>query len=59
MAETIENLLQEMEAYARARQVPILTEAARPVFLRTVRAAAVFMPKNGRVIFWTNFLKLR
>ena len=60
MAETIENLLQEMEAYARARQVPILTEAARPVFLRTVRAAA---PRRilelGTAIGYSALLALR
>lgn len=60
MAETIENLLQEMEAYARARQVPILTEAARPVFLRTVRAAA---PRRilelGTAIGYSTLLALR
>ena len=60
MTETIENLLQEMEAYARARQVPILTEAARPVFLRTVRAAA---PRRilelGTAIGYSALLALR
>ena len=60
MAESIENLLQEMEAYARARQVPILTEAARPVFLRTVRAAA---PRRilelGTAIGYSALLALR
>ena len=40
MAKTVNHLLYEMEAYARARQVPILTKAARPIFLRAVREAA-------------------
>ena len=35
-----DELLREMERYAKAREVPILTEAARPVFLRTVREAS-------------------
>ena len=35
-----DDLLREMERYAREHEVPILTEAARPVFLQTVRKAA-------------------
>ena len=60
MTETVDNLLREMEAYARARQVPILTEAARPVFLRTVREAA---PRRilelGTAIGYSALLALR
>ncbi len=35
--ENMDDLLREMERYAREHEVPILTEAARPVFLQTVR----------------------
>ena len=38
--ENIDDWLGEMERYAKEREVPILAEAARPVFLRTVREAA-------------------
>lgn len=38
--ENTDELLREMERYAKAREVPILTETARPVFLRTVREAS-------------------
>ena len=38
--ENIDDLLREMERYALEHEVPILTEAARPVFLQTVRTAA-------------------
>lgn len=60
MTETVDSLLREMEAYARARQVPILTEAARPVFLWTVREAA---PRRilelGTAIGYSALLALR
>ena len=38
--ENIDGLLREMERYAREHEVPILTEAARPVFSQTVRRTA-------------------
>ena len=60
MANNSEDMLREMEAYARARQVPILTEAARPVFLRTVRKSA---PRRilelGTAIGYSAMLALR
>ncbi|MBR1552536.1 MAG: hypothetical protein IJ631_00825, partial [Schwartzia sp.] len=37
---TMNDLLGEMEQYAREHDVPILTAAARPVFLRVVRETA-------------------
>ncbi len=58
--ERIDDLLREMEAYARDKEVPILTEAARPVFLRTVREAA---PRRilelGTAIGYSALLALR
>ena len=60
MAKTVNHLLYEMEAYARARQVPILTETARPIFLRAVREAA---PRRilelGTAIGYSSLLALR
>ena len=60
MAKTVNHLLYEMEAYARACQVPILTEAARPIFLRAVREAA---PRRilelGTAIGYSALLALR
>ena len=60
MAENVEDLLREMEAYARAHEVPILTEAARPLYLRTVREAS---PRRileiGTAIGYSAMLALR
>ena len=53
-------LLREMERYARERQVPILTEAARPVFLQIVRRAAPFrILEMGTAIGYSALLALR
>ena len=60
MTEKIEDLLREMEAYAREHETPILTAAARPVFLRAVREAA---PRRilelGTAIGYSALLALR
>ncbi|MBR1885425.1 MAG: O-methyltransferase [Schwartzia sp.] len=56
----MDELLREMEAYARAHETPILTAAARPVFLRTVREAS---PRRilelGTAIGYSAILALR
>jgi predicted O-methyltransferase YrrM len=58
--ENIDDLLREMERYALEHEVPILTEAARPVFLQTVRTAA---PRRileiGTAIGYSALLALR
>ena len=58
--ENIDDLLRGMERYAQEHEVPILTEAARPVFLRTVREAA---PRRileiGTAIGYSALLALR
>ncbi len=60
MAENIENLLVEMESYARENQVPILTAAARPVFLRALQESR---PRRilelGTAIGYSGLLALR
>ena len=57
---TIDDLLREMELFAREHETPILTEAARPLFLRTVREAA---PRRilelGTAIGYSALLALR
>lgn len=54
------DLLPEMERYAQTHETPILTKAARPVFLRTVREAA---PRRilelGTAIGYSALLALR
>ncbi len=58
--ENIDDLLREMERYALEHEVPILTEAARPVFLQTVREAT---PRRileiGTAIGYSALLALR
>ena len=58
--ENIDDLLREMEMFAREHETPILTEAARPLFLRTVREAA---PRRilemGTAIGYSALLALR
>ncbi len=58
--EYADDLLREMEMFAREHEVPILTEAARPLFLRTVREAA---PRRilelGTAIGYSALLALR
>ena len=57
---TIDDLLREIELFAREHETPILTEAARPLFLRTVREAA---PRRilelGTAIGYSALLALR
>ena len=57
---TIDDLLREMEMFAREHETPILTEAARPLFLQTVREAA---PRRilelGTAIGYSALLALR
>ena len=56
----IDQWLREMERFAKEREVPILTEAARPVFLRTVREAAPRrMLELGTAIGFSALLALR
>lgn len=60
MMKSIDGLLREMERYARERQVPILTEAARPVFLQIVRRAAPLrILEIGTAIGYSALLALR
>ena len=58
--EYVDDLLREMEMFAREHETPILTEAARPLFLRTVREAA---PRRilelGTAIGYSALLALR
>ncbi len=58
--EPMDELLREMEEYARDHEVPILTEAARPVYLRTLRQAG---PRRilelGTAIGYSALLALR
>ena len=58
--EELNVLLHEMEEYARAHETPILTEAARPVYLQTVREAS---PRRilemGTAIGYSALLALR
>lgn len=60
MEENVEALLREMETYAREREIPILTNAARPVFLRLVKETA---PRRilelGTAIGYSALLALR
>ena len=57
---TIDDLLREMEMFAREHGTPILTEAARPLFLQIVREAA---PRRilelGTAIGYSALLALR
>ncbi len=56
----IDQWLREMERFAKEREVPILTEAARPVFLRTVRGAVPRrMLELGTAIGFSALLALR
>ncbi len=58
--DSLEGLLREMERCAKAREVPILAEAARPVFLRTVREAAPLrILELGTAIGYSALLALR
>ena len=58
--DNIDALLDEMEQYARENETPILTEAARPVFLRTLRET---LPRRilelGTAIGYSAILALR
>ena len=58
--ENVDDLLREMEMFAREHEVPILTGAARPLFLRMVREAA---PRRilelGTAIGYSALLALR
>lgn len=58
--ENTDDLLREMERYAQEHEVPILTEAARPLFLRIAREAA---PRRilelGTAIGYSALLALR
>ena len=56
----LDELLREMEEYARTHETPILTEAARPVYLRTVREAAPRrILEQGTAIGYSALLALR
>lgn len=58
--ENIDGLLREMERYAREHEVPILTEAARPVFSQTVRRTAPLrILELGTAIGYSALLALR
>ena len=58
--EYVDDLLREMEMFAREHETPILTEAARPLFLQTVREA---VPRRilelGTAIGYSALLALR
>ena len=58
--EYVDDLLREMELFAREHETPILTEAARPVFLRTLRET---LPRRilelGTAIGYSAILALR
>ena len=56
----VDDLLREMEMFAREHETPILTEAARPLFLRTVREAAPCrILELGTAIGYSALLALR